>query len=130
MRMHHEQSSNISMFTTTVNDFSAYPSMNFFGRIIRDAYNNIIKITEYKDASPAERKIREVNPGIYMFNSTWLYDNIHKLQSQNAQGEFYLTDMVEVAIAAGETIQSLPINPKEVVGINSLEELQAAEKLL
>ncbi len=130
MRLHHEQNSNISMFTASVNDFSAYPSMNFFGRIIRDVYKNIIKITEYKDAMPEERKIREVNPGIYMFNSTWLYDNIHKLQNRNAQGEFYLTDMVEVAIAAGETIHSLSINPKEVIGINSPEELQAAEKLL
>jgi bifunctional UDP-N-acetylglucosamine pyrophosphorylase/glucosamine-1-phosphate N-acetyltransferase len=130
MRLHHDQSSKVSMFTAEVNDFSQYPSMNFFGRIIRDVYKNIIKITEYKDATPAERKIREVNPGIYMFNSTWLYDNIHKLQNQNSQSEFYLTDMVEVAIAGGQTVQSLPINPKEVIGINTLEELQAAEKLL
>ncbi len=130
MRLHHEQNSNISMFTSTVTDFSQYPSMNFFGRIIRDLYGNIIKITEYKDASTEERKIREVNPGIYMFNSTWLYDNIHKLQNRNASGEFYLTDMVEVAIAEGQAIHSLPINPREVVGVNTLEELQVAEQLI
>lgn len=130
MRLHNEKDSKISMFTSAVNDFSEYPSLIFFGRIIRDAHGNIVKITEFKDASMKEKDIREVNPGIYMFNSTWLYDNIHKLQNQNAQGEFYLTDMVEIAIAAGEVTHSLSIDPREVIGVNSLEELQAAEKLL
>jgi len=130
MRLHHEQQSNISMFTTTVNNFAEFPSLHKFGRIIRDTYGNILKITEYKDASAEERTIREVNPGIYMFNSTWVFNNIHTIQNKNAQGEYYLTDMVEVAIALGENICSLAIPPSEVIGINSPEELLAAEKLL
>lgn len=130
MRLHYNQKANMSMFTSVVDNFGEYPSMNSFGRIIRDVYGNIIKITEYKDASPEERNIREVNPGIYMFNTKWLFDNIHKIQNKNVQSEYYLTDMVEVAIGAGEQIYSLPIHPREVVGINSPEELVAAEKML
>ena len=130
MRLHQEQEAAITMFTSTVNDFSEFPSLAHFGRIIRDIYGNIVKITEYKDASIEERKIREVNPGIYMFNSQWLKNNIHGVKNQNAQGEFYLTDMVELAIANGQQIHSLPISPREVLGINSPEELFAAEHLL
>jgi bifunctional UDP-N-acetylglucosamine pyrophosphorylase/glucosamine-1-phosphate N-acetyltransferase len=130
MRLHHEQKSNLSMFTSVVNNFEKHASLNGFGRIIRDVYGNIIKITEYKDASGEERKIREVNPGIYMFNSKWLWDNIAKISDKNAQREYYLTDIVEVAIARGENIYSLNINPSEVAGINSPEELVAAELLL
>lgn len=130
MRLHHEQKAAITMFTSTVNDFNAYASLAHFGRIIRDSYGNIVKITEYKDASIEERKIREVNPGIYMFNSRWLKNNIHEVKNKNAQGEFYLTDMVELAIANGQQIQSLSISPREVLGINSPEELHHAEELL
>ncbi len=120
----------MSMFTSVVNNFAEHPSLNSFGRIIRDVHGNIIKITEYKDASVEERKIREVNPGIYMFNSKWLWEHIFNIQNKNAQGEYYLTDMVEVAISSGENIQTLRINPAEVLGINSPEELKAAEMLL
>ena len=129
MRLHHEQQSNITMFTTEVADFSQFPSMAHFGRIIRDAHSNVVKITEYKDASPEERTIRELNPGIYMFNSTWLFDHIHQIQNKNAQGEYYLTDMIELAIANGQEIQTLRISPREVLGINSPEELRVAEKM-
>ncbi len=127
MRLHHEQQASISMLTTTVNDFSQFPSHYHYGRIIRDTHGNIIKITEFKDASPEERNIREVNPGIYMFNTEWLFAHIHSMQNKNTQSEYYLTDIVEIAIADGQRIESLAINPREVVGINSPEELKQAE---
>lgn len=130
MRLHHEQKANMSMFTTTVNDFSEHPSMLHFGRIMRDVYGNVLKITEFKDATAEERKIRELNPGIYMFNTEWLWKNIYSIQNKNAQQEYYLTDMVEVAIAGGEQIQTLPIAPGEVLGINSPEELAVAASKL
>lgn len=130
MKLHHDQKSNLSMFTTEVNNFAEYPGMLHFGRIIRDVYGNIIKITEYKDATPAERNIRELNPGMYMFNTKWLFDHIHAIQNKNAQGEYYLTDIVELAIAHGQKISSLAINPKEVFGINSPEDLATAEKMM
>ncbi len=130
MALHQEKKPAVSMFTSTVADFTTFPSVNFFGRIIRNQQGNIVKITEYKDASPAERDIREVNPGIYMFNTDWLYHHIRQIQNANAQGEYYLTDMVELAIADAHPIESLAIAPEEVVGINSREELLNAEQAI
>jgi bifunctional UDP-N-acetylglucosamine pyrophosphorylase/glucosamine-1-phosphate N-acetyltransferase len=65
-----------------------------------------------------------------MFNTKWLWENIRQIKNQNAQGEYYLTDIVEVAIRQGVNINFLPIEPKEVIGINSKEELEIAEKIL
>ena len=130
MQLHHDKQSDLTMFTTIVHDFSEHPSTNSFGRIIRDSEGQIVKITEYKDATENERKICEVNPGIYMFNTQWLWENIHKIQNKNAQGEYYLTDMVEMAIGDGKYVNSLSISPEEVLGINTPEELQRAEQIL
>ena len=131
MQLHESEKSDISMFTAIVPNFSfPYESLNNFGRIIRDRFNNIVKITEFKDASEAERQIKEVNPGIYMFNSRWLWSNIHKIKNHNAQNEYYLTDIVEVAMQEGEKIHSLNINPNEVLGINTTQQLEEAERLL
>jgi bifunctional UDP-N-acetylglucosamine pyrophosphorylase / glucosamine-1-phosphate N-acetyltransferase len=131
IQLHLTQQATMSMFTATAPDFSGdYESLNGFGRIIRDPYGNITKITEYKDASQEERKILEVNPGIYMFKTSWLFENIHAIRRNNTQGEYYLTDMVEIAIQKGVNIYSLPINPKEVMGVNTVEQLQMAEKLV
>lgn len=130
MRLHHEKNSHLSMFTTTVNNYADYPSANTFGRIIRDEAGSLIKITEYKDATESERFIREVNPGIYMFNTEWLWNTIPKIHNKNFQEEYYLTDMVEMAIQDGKPIYSLPISPEEVLGINTPEELALAEKIL
>lgn len=128
MKLHHQKNSNISMFTTTVPNFlNFYQPFKSFGRIIRDSSKKIIKILEYKDASINQQKIKELNPGLYMFNSAWLWKNLDKIKNQNAQGEYYLTDIVELAITSGEKIHSLPIDPKEVVGVNSKEDLTLAE---
>jgi bifunctional UDP-N-acetylglucosamine pyrophosphorylase/glucosamine-1-phosphate N-acetyltransferase len=128
MKLHHQKNSNISMFTTTVPNFlNLYKPFKSFGRIIRGNSKKIIKILEYKDASINQQKIKELNPGLYMFNSAWLWKNLDKIKNQNAQGEYYLTDIVELAITSGEKIHSLPIDPKEVVGVNSKEDLTLAE---
>lgn len=131
MALHHKKHSNITMFTALAADFrGANKSLESFGRIIRDAKKNIVKIVEYKDASSGQKKIRELNPGIYMFNTPWLWQHAGKIKNRNEQAEYYLTDIVEVAIAHGEHIQSIKIDPKEVMGINSREDLASAEKLL
>lgn len=131
IRLHHDRNANISMFTAKVPNFAGeYASFNAFGRIVRNFKKEIIKITEFKDASESEKQIKEVNPGIYMFNAKWLWANIKKIKNKNEAHEYYLTDIVEIAIAQKETIYSLPITPKEVMGINSMEDLERAEKML
>ncbi len=129
IRYHHGYREVLTMFTSTVPSFDEFPSLLRFGRIIRNVSGQVVKITEYKDATPEEQAIREVNPGIYMFNTDWLRANIGKVGRLNVQGEFYLTDMVEVAIRDGHRVRTLPVPPAQVLGVNSPEELQFAERV-
>jgi len=130
IHLHEDQHPAISLFTTFAPNFGGtYTSLNNYGRIIRDDYGNILRVTEYKDATEEERKIREVNPGIYAFNTDWLWDNIDLINNSNAQNEFYLTDIVEVAISENQPIRSITINPKEVLGINTLGQLERAKSV-
>ncbi|PIR96064.1 MAG: hypothetical protein COT92_03065 [Candidatus Doudnabacteria bacterium CG10_big_fil_rev_8_21_14_0_10_42_18] len=131
IRLHHDEEANISMFTASVPNFeNEYDCFLNYGRILRSYNKEIIKITEFKDATESEKQIKEINPGIYMFNSEWLWKNIKKIKNKNAQREYYLTDIVEIAIKEKEKIYSLPIEPREIIGINSMEDLLAAEKML
>ena len=131
MRLHHKKDAAVSMFTTRVPNFEGInKTLEHYGRVVRNFENNIIKIIEYKDASPKDRTIKELNPGIYMFKTKWLWENIKLIKNKNAQHEYYLTDIIEIAISQGLVINSLEISPKEVVGINSAEDLELAEKIL
>jgi bifunctional UDP-N-acetylglucosamine pyrophosphorylase/glucosamine-1-phosphate N-acetyltransferase len=131
INLHNSQEGVISMFTSFVPNFEGpYAHLKTFGRIIRNQFNAIVKIQEYSDASESEKKIKEINPGIYLFNSEWLWNNIDKIDNNNALGEFYLTDIVEVAIQEGETVHSATINPKEILGINTIKQLEQASTML
>lgn len=130
IELHLTKNATMSMFTAAAPNFEReYESLKGFGRIIRDGFGNIVKITEYKDADEKERNIREVNPGIYMFNTKWLFSNIHSIQNKNANGEYYLTDMAEIAMSQNIPIHSLSIKPHEVLGINTIEQMQIAASL-
>lgn len=131
IKLHTRAQAKISMFTSRVPDYRGHFSYYIdLARIIRNAFGNIVKITEYKDASPEVREIKEINPGIYMFNTEWLWDHIDQIHGDNAQHEFYLTEIIEVAIASGESVQGLSIDPKEIVGINTAAQLKEAEQVL
>lgn len=131
IRLHHDQSAALTMFTTKVPSFEGeFAGFLHFGRIVRNFKGEIIKITEFKDASESEKQIKEVNPGIYMFKTKWLKANIKKIKNKNAQKEYYLTDLVEIAIAQKQPIYSMDIPPREVWGINSQEDLEGAERLI
>ncbi|TAL51310.1 hypothetical protein EPN81_00300 [Patescibacteria group bacterium] len=120
----------LSMMTTTVPSFSAWPLYVHWGRIIRDKHGHIMAIREYKDAMESEQAITEVNPALYCFHTKWLWDNINQIKNFNANGEYYLTDLVELAVAQGHDIASMSIPPEEAVGINTQEERAIAEELL
>ncbi len=129
--LHEREGRVLTMMTITVPDFNEWRQPFFdFGRIVRDEHGRITRIVEKKDALPAELEIRELNPSFFCFNAEWLWRNLQKLTNQNAQGEYYLTDLVQIAIREGESIASMPIEPFEAIGVNTPEHLALASALL
>jgi bifunctional UDP-N-acetylglucosamine pyrophosphorylase/glucosamine-1-phosphate N-acetyltransferase len=129
---HFKKGSKISMLTGQVENFTGRNKpFEHFAKIIRDPISHeVIKIVEHKDATDAQRKIKEINPGIYMFNTKWLWENLKKIQNSNKQKEYYLTDIVQIALSQDDQVNSIMIDAKEMVGINSREDLAVAEKML
>lgn len=102
-----------------------------YGRIVRDETGSIAAIVEDKDASPAELAINEVNTGIYCFALEGLFERLEKIDNDNAQGEYYLTDMVKVCRAQGEAVIGLQLaEAEEAHGVNSRVQLAEAGHLL
>src|SRR5688572_17051176 len=94
-----------------------------YGRIVRSE-GRIARIVEERDASPVERQIREINSGIYAFDLAPLFDALRGIASQNAQGEFYLTDLVSIYRRRKLPVETLVVDdPQEIRGINSRTEL-------
>lgn len=102
-----------------------------YGRIIRDNENNVIGIVEQKDCTAEQLKIKESNPGFYIFDADWFWQNIEKLEADNSQKEYYLTDMIEIAKKQGKKIVAIPVSQEhEALGINTQEQLKQAEVVL
>ncbi len=122
----------ITMVTVKLPDFNDWRSIFYtnFSRIIRDNNGNIIKDVQFKDASDEEKKATEVNPCYFCFETTWLWSKLKTLNKNNAQKEYYLTDLIKIAMQEGTKIQSIQIEPKEALGINSKEELGILERLI
>ncbi|MFA4942406.1 MAG: NTP transferase domain-containing protein [Patescibacteria group bacterium] len=120
----------VTMVTTQVDNFEGwYQNFIHWGRIIR-VNDQIKEIIEFRDASPEQQAIKEINPALFCFDNTWLWKNIELLETNNQQREYYLTDLIKIATSQEIEINSLKIDPEEAIGINNLEELTIAEKLL
>jgi len=101
-----------------------------YGRIVREA-GRIARIVEDRDASPAEREIREINSGIYAFDIAPLFEALSHIASANAQGEYYLTDLVAAYRRQSLPVETLEVvDPREVQGINTRAELADAAKVV
>lgn len=125
-----ENAATVAMLTVTVPHFDGdYITFQKWGRILRDAQGNVVGNREYKDATDEERLIRELNPCMYAFDATWLWEHLRMLTDANVAGEYYLTDVIAMAMQEGRTIVTASGQPFEVVGVNTPEELQTAEKL-
>lgn len=127
---HTASQATITLGTITMTDFNEWrSSLKDFGRIVRNNSGEIVKSVELKDATPDEVKSNELNPCYYVFEAGWLWENLKKLKNENSQGEYYLTDLIEMAVVEGKKISSVAIDPKEAIGINTQDGLAVAERL-
>ena len=99
-----------------------------YGRIVKN--NEEIKIVEEKDCSEDERAINEINSGIYCFKTEFLIENIDNLNTQNAQGEFYLTDLIGIANNQKQDIVIVQVDEDSIKGINSMSQLNEVEDIM
>jgi len=114
-----------ALLTTEVEDPTGY------GRIIRGADGGVREIVEHKACTPAQLAVREINSGIYSFESAALWNHIHQIRPDNPAREYYLTDMIAILIRAGRRVEALRIADfGEVLGINNRVELADADRIL
>jgi bifunctional UDP-N-acetylglucosamine pyrophosphorylase/glucosamine-1-phosphate N-acetyltransferase len=121
---HQAAGANATVVTAVVEDPRGY------GRIVRTG-EQIARIVEEKDASPAEREIREINAGIYAFSLEGLFDAVRSIAAENAQKEYYLPDLVAIFRRRGSGVETITVsNPDEIRGINSRTELAAVSRIV
>jgi len=102
-----------------------------YGRVVRDAESAVMRIMEDRDCDPAHRSINEVNAGIYLADARFLSENIGKLKNKNAQGEYYLPDLVPLAVKKGLKVSILThLDSESVMGINNRMELAKAGRIM
>lgn len=102
-----------------------------YGRVVKKTGGDILKVVEERDATYDEKKIREINTGIYCVESKFLFDALADIDNKNAQGEYYLTDIFEIANRRGYTARSFITNdPLEVMGINTPDDLKLATLII
>jgi len=124
VKTHQESGSKLTL-STVVSD-----EPRGFGRIIRDGKGRIVGIVEDKAATPEEKKITELNSNPYCFDAEWLWDALDQVEKSEV-GEYYLTDLVEIAANGGQTIASIEIEDyQESIGINNRVHLAEATKVI
>ena len=112
----------LTLITAEIDDPTGY------GRIIRDKNDNLLKIVEEKDCTDDERKIKEWNPGIYIFKSPEVFEILNNIKTNNASKEYYLTDAIGLAQQSKMEIKAIKIaNSNEVVGVNTADQLEELE---
>ncbi|HVK70569.1 MAG TPA: bifunctional UDP-N-acetylglucosamine diphosphorylase/glucosamine-1-phosphate N-acetyltransferase GlmU [Polyangium sp.] len=114
----------LAMLTAMTEDPTGY------GRVLRDAEGNIFAVREQRDATEEERRVREVNTGVYVARAGFLRESVAGLLPNNAQGELYLTDIVAVASKAGGVASVRAESAAALVGVNDRAQLAAAEDIL
>ncbi len=124
LETHHAAQAVLSLVTFTPDDPALY------GRIIRDDHGHLQDIVEYKEATPEQRAIREVNSGIFCYQTPWLLAHLDQLPPRAGHGEYYLTDLVSIAANEKAITATCSCAETEVLGINDRAQLAAAERLM
>lgn len=114
-----------TVITAVLDDATGY------GRIIRDEKGNVLKIVEHKDTNESEKKVKEVNSGLYCFTTKYLFEALKEINNNNSQGEYYLTDTLEILIKKGQKIGAIIVpDNNEIMGVNSRAQLAQAQKVM
>lgn len=122
---HKKEGNNATLLSAIVENPDGY------GRIIRDEKGRFIKNVEHKDATEKERESREINSGMYMFSAKELSEALEELTNENAQGEYYLPDTLEIIRKKGGRVEAFALeNEEEIAGVNTLEQLAEAEAVM
>lgn len=122
LQRHRESGAAATLLTARMADPTGY------GRVIRNKAGTVARVVEQRDASPEELAVDEVNTSIYVFRRGLLAPALRRIEPDNAQGEYYLTDVIEVLASAGHKVDSLVVeDPDEVQGINDRLQLATAE---
>jgi bifunctional UDP-N-acetylglucosamine pyrophosphorylase/glucosamine-1-phosphate N-acetyltransferase len=120
----HVDTESLALLTVTMENPKGY------GRIVRDENNDVLNITEQKDATDSQLNIKEVNTGIIAVTTQYLQKWLPKLTSNNVQGEYYLTDIIAMAVADGIAIKTAePCAPWEVIGVNNKSQQAQLERI-
>jgi len=123
--LHQMQQAGDGLVVLTVN----LPNPTGYGRIVRDTQGDVLSIVEEKDATPGQREISEVNTGIMLTPTAQLRKWLGQLQNNNSQGEYYLTDIVSMAVQQGIAVHTVqPAQEWEIHGINSKSQLVVLER--
>ena len=121
---HKESGNGVTVISAMLDDPFGY------GRIIRDG-DSLAKIVEQKDADEAEQAVKEVNSGMYIFHCAALQDALSQISNDNAQGEYYLPDAIEIIKKMGLPASAVPMDDADQIrGVNTLEQLADAEKIM
>ena len=124
LEINEERKEYATIFTAEFDDPTGY------GRIVRDEKGNVLGIVEHKDATEEQRKVKEVNSSMYCFDKKALLSALGKLDNNNAQNEYYLTDVIKIMISEGKKVGTYVVTDKnEIMGINDREQLAVANKL-
>ena len=125
LKQHHRSRNSATLLTATIDQPQGY------GRIVRTDLGALIAIREEKDASAAEKKIREINVGVYCFNSKDLFGSLKKVRLNPSKKEFYLTDVIELLLAQGSQVSTLTTLDQSVAfGVNTREDLAVAQRII
>ncbi len=125
MRGHEEAGATVTVLSARLPDPTGY------GRVVRDAGGRVTAIVEHRDATPEQRAVDEINSSIYAFRYPFLIEALPRLRAENEQLEYYLTDTVAMAFAAGLPVEGVVVEDwVEVMGINTREQLDEARDIL
>ena len=121
---HRRTGSAVTCVTANMDDPTGY------GRVVRDGWDRVQRIVEHADTTTSEREIKEINGGVYMFDGEFILDAIGHVERNNAQGEYYLPDVVAILNAEGHGISAYRTDAEELAGVNTQDQLASVAAIM